>query len=191
MMLDKIKNKRVLVVIISLFLLFLIYFSYYLYQIYTPSKTNLDNNNYDAAIVLTGDQFRIQKGISLLRDNKVNRLLISGVNKRITKKSIIAKFSDSEDLFNCCIDLEMISTNTFENAKESYMWTRGNKLNSIIVVSSFYHLPRAKLEFGRFYKDKSLIFLSANDNLMKTSLKKLFIEYIKYIRTSLSILIGL
>ena len=61
MMLDKIKNKRVLVVIISLFLLFLIYFSYYLYQIYTPSKTNLDNNNYDAAIVLTGDQFRIQK----------------------------------------------------------------------------------------------------------------------------------
>jgi len=191
MMLDKIKNKRVLVVIISLFLLFLIYFSYYLYQIYTPSKTNLDNNNYDAAIVLTGDQFRIQKGISLLRDNKVNRLLISGVNKRISKKTIIAKFSGSEDLFNCCIDLEMISTNTFENAKESYMWTRRNKLNSIIVVSSFYHLPRAKLEFGRFYKDKSLIFVSANNNLMKTSLKKLFIEYIKYIRTSLSILIGL
>ena len=61
---------------------------------------------------------------------------------------------------------QMISTNTFENAKESYMWTRRNKLNSIIVVSSFYHLPRAKLEFGRFYKDKSLIFVSANDNLI-------------------------
>jgi len=191
MMLDKIKNKRVLVVIILLFLLFLIYFSYYFYQIYSPSKINLNKKNHDAAIVLTGDQFRIQKGISLLRESKVNKLLISGVNKQITEKSIIAKFSDSESLFNCCIDLDMISTNTFENAKESYMWSRSNEFNSIIVVSSFYHLPRAKLEFGRFFKDKSLIFIRANDNLKKTSFKKIFIEYIKYIRTSLSILIGL
>ena len=48
-----------------------------------------------------------------------------------------------------------------------------------------------KLEFSRFFKDKQVIFIPANDNLKKTSFKKLLKEYIKYIRTSSSILIGL
>ncbi len=85
----------------------------------------------------------------------------------------------------------MISTNTFENARESYTWIHNNKLDSVIIVSSFYHLPRVKLEFSRFFKDKQVIFIPAKDNLQKTSFKKLLIEYIKYIRTSSSILIGL
>jgi|TARA_B110000014_G_C20091440_1_gene571474 uncharacterized SAM-binding protein YcdF (DUF218 family) len=191
MMLDKIKNKRIIIAIVLLILIFSFYFTYYLYQIYSHSDTNLKNKEYTAAIVLTGDQYRIQKGISLLRENIVSKLLISGVNKQINKKSIIAEFPDSEILFNCCIDLDMISTNTFENARESYIWIHNNNLDSVIIVSSFYHLPRVKLEFSRFFKDKQIIFIPANDNLKKTSFKKLLIEYIKYIRTSSSILIGL
>ena len=191
MMLDKIKNKRIIIVIVLLILIFSFYFTYYLYQIYSQSDTELKNAKYTAAIVLTGDQYRIQKGISLLKENIVNKLLISGVNKKISKKSIIAEFPDSKSLFNCCIDLDMISTNTFENARESYTWIHNNKLDSVIIVSSFYHLPRVKLEFSRFFKDKQVIFIPAKDNLQKTSFKKLLIEYIKYIRTSSSILIGL
>ena len=190
-MLDKIKNKRIIIVIVLLILIFSFYFTYYLYQIYSQSDTELKNAKYTAAIVLTGDQYRIQKGISLLKENIVNKLLISGVNKKISKKSIIAEFPDSKSLFNCCIDLDMISTNTFENARESYTWIHNNKLDSVIIVSSFYHLPRVKLEFSRFFRDKQVIFIPANDNLQKTSFKKLLIEYIKYIRTSSSILIGL
>jgi uncharacterized SAM-binding protein YcdF (DUF218 family) len=190
-MLDKIKNKRIILAIVLLILIFSFYFTYYLYQIYSQSDTDLNNSEYTAAIVLTGDQYRIQKGISLLRENIVSKLLISGVNKQISKKSIIAEFPNSETLFNCCIDLDMFSTNTFENARESYIWAHDNKLDYIIIVSSFYHLPRAKLEFSRFFKDKQIVFLSANDNLKKTSFKKLLIEYIKYLRTSSSILIGL
>ena len=190
-MLDKIKNKRIIIVIVLLILIFSFYFTYYLYQIYSQSDTELKNIKYTAAIVLTGDQYRIQKGISLLKENIVNKLLISGVNKKISKKSIIAEFPDSKSLFNCCIDLDMISTNTFENARESYTWIHNNKLDSVIIVSSFYHLPRVKLEFSRFFKDKQVIFIPAKDNLQKTSFKKLLIEYIKYIRTSSSILIGL
>ena len=190
-MLDKIKNKRIIIVIVLLILIFSFYFTYYLYQIYSQSDTELNNAKYTAAIVLTGDQYRIQKGISLLKENIVNKLLISGVNKKISKKSIIAEFPDSKSLFNCCIDLDMISTNTFENARESYTWIHNNKLDSVIIVSSFYHLPRVKLEFSRFFKDKQVIFIPAKDNLQKTSFKKLLIEYIKYIRTSSSILIGL
>jgi uncharacterized SAM-binding protein YcdF (DUF218 family) len=191
MMLDKIKNKRIIIVIVLLILIFSFYFTYYLYQIYSQSDTELKNTKYTAAIVLTGDQYRIQKGITLLKENIVNKLLISGVNKKISKKSIIAEFPDSKSIFNCCIDLDMISTNTFENARESYIWIHNNKLDSVIIVSSFYHLPRVKLEFSRFFKDKQVIFIPAKDNLQKTSFKKLLIEYIKYIRTSSSILIGL
>ena len=191
MMLDKINNKRILLIIILFFVIIFIHFTYYLYQIYSPTKTNFDNKTYDAAIVLTGDKYRIQKGIDLVRKQVVNKLLISGVNRSISQKSIIAEFPESEDLFKCCIHLDMISTNTFENARESYLWTRNNNFDSAIIVSSFYHLPRVRLEVSRFCKDKLIIFIPANDLIKKTSFKKLFVEYIKYIRTSSSILIGL
>ena len=91
-MLDKIKNKRIIIAIVLLILIFSFYFTYYLYQIYSHSDTNLKNKEYTAAIVLTGDQYRIQKGISLLKENIVSKLLISGVNKKINKKSMIAEF---------------------------------------------------------------------------------------------------
>jgi len=190
-MLDKIKNKKVVLIIILLILIFFIYFTYYLYQILAPKKISFNNKIYDAAIVLTGDQYRIQRGIDLVKDGVTNKLLISGVNKAISQTSIMTEFPDTKDLFICCIDLDMISTNTFENARESYLWTRNNNINSAIIVSSHYHLPRVKLEFSRFFKDKTTIFIPANNNFKKTPFKKLLIEYIKYLRTSSSILIGL
>ena len=75
-MLDKIKNKRIIIAIVLLILIFSFYFTYYLYQIYSHSDTNLKDKEYTAAIVLTGDQYRIQKGISLLKENiRINKTI--------------------------------------------------------------------------------------------------------------------
>jgi len=48
MMLDKIKNKRIIIAIVLLILIFSFYFTYYLYQIYSHSDTNLKNKEYTA-----------------------------------------------------------------------------------------------------------------------------------------------
>jgi uncharacterized SAM-binding protein YcdF (DUF218 family) len=190
MMLDQIKNNKVFYIIILLILMFFFHFSYYIAQVYWSSKNTAENNSYDAAVVLTGDMFRINKGISLLDNQIIDKLLISGVNKDINENLIKNIFKDDQ-LFACCIDQENKSRNTFENAKESYLWMNKNKYLSLVIISSDYHLPRSKLEFGRFFKNSNIIFIPSNKFLENVTLKKIFIEYIKYIRTNLSLLIEL
>ena len=62
---------------------------------------------------------------------------------------IEAKFSlekEKNELFKCCIFFDQKSKNTLENAKEVAKWLNENKdIKSIILISSYYHLPRSIL----------------------------------------------
>ena len=191
MMLDQIKNNKVLYTIILLILLFFLYFFKYLIDVNNSTKNSYGNRYYDAAIVLTGDKYRINKGLELINKNIVDNLLISGVNKNINKNLIQRKFTNSKTIFDCCIEIENISRNTFENARESYLWMKNKNFNSLIIISSNYHLPRAKLEFSRFIKKEDILFISSDAFLENSEFKKLFFEYIKFIRTNLSLMISL
>ena len=191
MMLDQIKNNKLFYSIILLILLFFIYFIKYYVEVYNSRNNIFENKSYDAAVVLTGDKYRINKGLELLKKNIVNKLLISGVNININKKIIEQQFMNSKDIFDCCIEIENKSRNTFENARESYLWMKKNNFYSLIIISSSYHLPRSKLEFSRFIKVENILFLSSDASLKNISFKKLFLEYIKYIRTNLSLIISL
>ena len=191
MMLDQIKNKKFFYSIILLILLFFLYFLKYFIEVHSSAKNNYQNKSYDAAVVLTGDKYRINKGLELIKEDIVNKLLISGVNKDINKNQIEKQYINFKELFNCCIEIENKSRNTFENARESYLWMKNNNFKSLIIISSSYHLPRTKLEFSRFIKEENIFFLSSDNFLKNISFKKLFIEYIKYIRTNLSLIISL
>ena len=191
MMLDQIKNNKLFYSIILLILLFFLYFLKYFIEVHSSAKNNYQNKSYDAAVVLTGDKYRINKGLELVKENIVNKLLISGVNKDINKNQIEKQYINFKELFNCCIEIENKSRNTFENARESYLWMKNNNFKSLIIISSSYHLPRTKLEFSRFIKEENIFFLSSDNFLKNISFKKLFIEYIKYIRTNLSLIISL
>ena len=54
------------------------------------TATNI--NKIDGIVVLTGDQYRIAKGIELLKNYPDKKLLISGVNKNINAIDIMKKF---------------------------------------------------------------------------------------------------
>ena len=175
-----------------------VHFTYYLSQI--PSTTNQNNTfiNTDGIVVLTGDKNRISEGINILKKNSNQRLLISGVNKKISNsaiKSLYANDTETRQLFNCCIDFDKISTNTFENSREAYFWARDRQLKTLLIVTSNYHIPRVKLEFSRFFQKDSLYYKSVkvakNDksDISIEMIRKIIFEYIKYLRTSLSFLV--
>src|SRR5664280_94201 len=46
--------------------------------------------------------------------------------------------------FTCCIDLDRSALNTFGNALETKRWAREHNFNSLIVVTSNWHMPRAQ-----------------------------------------------
>ena len=168
-----------------------IYFFFQEVKKFDNSVTNI--NNIDGIVVLTGDQFRIAKGIELLKRNPNKKLLISGVNKNINPVDIMKEFPSSINFFQCCIDIGKDAKNTFENIIETFEWMKSNEFTSIIIVTSDYHLPRVKLEINRFIDNQQIFYEAVktdkSDSILR--LKKITLEYIKYIRTFLSIKIGI
>ena len=168
-----------------------IYFFFQEVKKFENSVTNI--NNIDGIVVLTGDQFRIAKGIELLKRNPSKKLLISGVNKNINPVDIMKEFPSSINFFQCCIDIGKDAKNTFENIIETFEWMKSNEFTSIIIVTSDYHLPRVKLEINRFIDNQQIFYEAVktdeSDSILR--LKKVTLEYIKYIRTFLSIKIGI
>ena len=75
---------------------------------------------------------------------------------------IEAKFSlekEKYELFRCCVFFDQKSRNTLENAEEVAKWLNENKdINSIILVSSYYHLPRSIMIFEKKIRSKVKIY---------------------------------
>ena len=110
-------------------------------------------------VVLTGGKNRIEKGVDILSKGYGDELLISGV---FMPSEIEAKFSlerEKKELFKCCVSFDQKSKNTLENAEEVEKWLNQNKdIKSIILVSSYYHLPRSIMIFEKKIKSDVKIY---------------------------------
>lgn len=99
-------------------------------------------------VVLTGGADRIADAIELFSRGYADRLLITGVNQAITKAEIVRLNPRSRELIACCVDLGYEALNTIGNAREARIWAKKNEITqSLIVVTSNYHMPRAMAEF--------------------------------------------
>ncbi|MBN8522210.1 MAG: YdcF family protein [Alphaproteobacteria bacterium] len=114
----------------------------------TPPQTQAS-----AIIVLTGGDNRIRTGIDLLLNDKGQNLFISGVNKQTRLGDLIALRPALAKKSTCCVTLGYAAENTKENAQETADWVRKNKVQSLLLVTSAYHMHRAKLEFNRHIGD--------------------------------------
>ncbi len=101
----------------------------------------------DAIVALTGPSAeRVNAAIRLLEQDKGERVLISGVNPEVRREELRALTPGSNRLFNCCVDLGFEAETTTGNAAEIAAWTRSKGYNSLIVVTSDYHMPRSLME---------------------------------------------
>lgn len=115
----------------------------------------------DAIIVFTGSGERIPEAIKLLNDGAAEKLLISGVGKTTRTAELLDSLAIGwRELLK--MDLNKISlgyeaTDTVGNANESESWVRKNKVESVRLVTSNYHMPRAHLEFRKRIHDVKVI----------------------------------
>lgn len=103
----------------------------------------------DGIVALTGGPDRITAAYRLLEQGKAGRLLITGVHPDVTAASLKKIVPGDASKFDCCIDIGYMAANTVGNAAETAEWVRERNYRSIILVTSTYHLPRARLELGR------------------------------------------
>ena len=111
---------------------------------YAPSQ---EPARAEAIVALTGPSpERINAAIRLLEQDKGERLLISGVNREVRRQELRALTPGSSRLFNCCVDLGFEALDTIGNAQEIAAWADAKNYDSLIVVTSDYHMPRALTE---------------------------------------------
>lgn len=131
--------------------------------------------SYDVAIVLGGFsglnkrnneiQFnwtsdRLFQAISLYRQGRVKKILISSgnaslLNNEVKEADLVQKFLHEICIPDSAVLIENQSRNTLENAKLSreIIQKRIPKAK-IVVITSAWHIPRAKVVFSRYFGDQ-------------------------------------
>ena len=108
----------------------------------------LEGSTTDAIVVPTGGAGRIDRGIRMLRDRQARRMLVTGVAPGVRAIDLAREYRTSRALFDCCIDLGSDAVDTRSNAEETASWVKAHSYRTIRLVTSDWHLPRARMELG-------------------------------------------
>jgi len=122
----------------------------------SSEEIKLDRNA-DGIVVLTGAASRIPDAIELLGAGRGQRLLITGVHRGTSAREIARLTPLYARMFACCVDLDRSALNTFGNAIEAKRWAKEHHFNSLIVVTSNWHMPRAMIELEHQSPELTLI----------------------------------
>lgn len=150
----------------------------------------VDPGRADGIVVLTGaSDERINAALRLLSAGRGERLLVSGVNRQVQREELRAVTAGSNRLFDCCVDLGFDAEDTVGNAQEIAAWAEAKGYDSLIVVTSDYHMPRSMLEIRGQMRDAELVpYAVVTPSLnadswwrSETGIRRMTLEYSKYL----------
>lgn len=103
----------------------------------------------DGIVVLTGGADRIQTALRLLQENRAMRLLVSGAGTGVDLAELAHLSGLPAAPLAGRVTLGHAATSTRGNALETAAWVSRHDIHSLIVVTAFYHMPRALTELRR------------------------------------------
>jgi uncharacterized SAM-binding protein YcdF (DUF218 family) len=109
----------------------------------------------EAIVVLTGGEKRVETGLKLLAEGKAPRLLISGVHQNVKIDELIA-LNHQDPALAQKIELGFAAQDTSGNADETSSWVAKHHIQSMIIVTANYHMPRAMIHLGAQLPDVAL-----------------------------------
>jgi uncharacterized SAM-binding protein YcdF (DUF218 family) len=144
-----------------------------------------DSAKVDAIVAITGGKGRIEHAAKLLADGEGTRLLIAGADPSVRKTDLVHRLGLKRKLFDCCVDLGSESVDTRSNAEEAKRWMERRNFKSMRLVTSDWHMRRARYEFNRQFDAGTRIVPDAVRT--EPSFATLFAEYNKYLLRRLSV----
>ncbi|HEY0411859.1 MAG TPA: YdcF family protein [Allosphingosinicella sp.] len=171
----------------SAFLALLYLLGYALFAVMLPRPG--DDRQTDAIVVLTGGPKRIERGLDLVARHHAQRMLVSGVARTVRPPELALQYPGSAPLFGCCIDLGRESVDTRSNAEEVARWVKKRGFRTVRLVTTDWHMPRARFELSRQLGDGVAVYPDAVES--NPRLAQLFTEYNKYLLRRAAVLVGL
>ena len=102
----------------------------------------------DAIVALTGGAGRVEAALRLLAEGRARIALVSGVGGAAEFASL-ARRAGVDPALGARVTLGRAALTTRGNAAETAAWVRANDAHSLLVVTAFYHMPRALAELAR------------------------------------------
>ncbi len=133
----------------TLLLLYLVGFIVFAVTLGSPAR----DERTDAIVAITGGGGRIEHGIAELSAGRAKRMLIAGTDPAVTKADLVRRLGGKKRLFDCCVDLGSESVDTRSNAEEAKRWLDKHGYKSFRLVTSDWHMRRARYEFRRVLRD--------------------------------------
>jgi uncharacterized SAM-binding protein YcdF (DUF218 family) len=142
----------------------------------------------DAIVVPTGGPGRIARGAALLKEGRAARMFISGAARNASAASIARAGNLDPALFAARVDVGHEASNTRANAEETVAWLRARKVRSLRLVTTDWHMPRARFELDLVAPDG----LRIVDDAVRSDadFSVLMREYNKYLLRRIAALAG-
>ena len=156
-----------------------------LFAVTLGAPADAETRKVDAIVVITGGKGRIEHATQLLAEGKASRMLIAGADPSVRKVDLVRRLNAPKQLLDCCVDLGSESVDTRSNAEEAKRWLERRRYKSLRLVTSDWHMRRARYEFNRqLDRDIEVIpdAVRTEPNFMT-----LFAEYNKYLLRWLSV----
>jgi len=103
----------------------------------------------DGVVALTGGAGRVEAALHLLAEGDARQLLVSGAGPGVELAEIAHRAGLRAAQLESGARIGHDATTTRGNAVETASWAREVGLRSVIVVTSFWHMPRALVELRR------------------------------------------
>ena len=174
--------RRVIAIVALVYLLGFVLFTLMLPRPVEDTRT-------DAIVVPTGAPGRIDRGLALIADHQAQRLLITGAAPGVRPIDLALQYKVPLSLFACCVDLGHEAVDTRSNGAETANWVRDHDYKSIRLVTSDWHMARARMELEASLDRQVTI---VDDGVQgDASLSVLFVEYNKLLLRRVALWVGI
>ena len=110
----------------------------------------------DGIVVLTGGPGRVRRGIDVLAARHAQRMLVSGVDRRVRPADIAETYHVAPGLL-ARIDLGSSAVDTRSNALETRRWIADHHYRSIRLVTTDWHMRRARFELRQVLRGVTVV----------------------------------
>ncbi|QJQ31848.1 YdcF family protein [Sphingomonas lacunae] len=174
--------RRLISALALIWLLGFVWFSMFLPQPLGDWRT-------DGIVVFTGGPHRISRALDLLEAGQAKRVLISGVGLDVRPVDLAATYRRPVALFDCCVALGREAVDTRSNGQEVARWVERRGYRSIRLVTTDWHMRRARFELEQSLPAEVVIVSDAVPS--RPSFRTLWVEYHKLILRSIGALLGI
>ncbi|MBW8754812.1 MAG: YdcF family protein [Sphingomonadales bacterium] len=173
--------RRILSLLVLAWLIGFVWFAIALPQPHEGGKS-------DGVVVLTGGGGRIGRGLEALEKGWARRMLVSGVDREVRASEFQAEYKIAPALMACCVALGFQSVDTRSNAREAAHWIAVNKMRSVRLVTTDWHMRRAAMELGALVPGEVALIRDAVPS--QPTFRTLFLEYNKLLARAVQRMAG-